>query len=68
MNLNAGCDLPLDAAICMNYLEAQGAKNIRRCPALTSCQIQVRIKHFTALPISASLSPSIFPLHLTAFS
>jgi hypothetical protein len=44
MNLNEGYGLPLDVAICMNYLEAQGAKNIRRCPALSSCQIQARIQ------------------------
>ena len=44
MNPNKGHGLPLEVAICMNYLEAQGAKNIRRCPALTSCQIQVRIQ------------------------
>jgi hypothetical protein len=44
MNLNEGYGLPLDVAICMNYIEAQGAKNIGWCPALTSCQIRARIQ------------------------
>jgi hypothetical protein len=68
MNLNEGYGLPLDVAIYMNYIEAQGAKNIRRCPALTSCQISGWSSTSRHFHILGSLSPSIFPFHLTAFS
>jgi len=68
MNQKEGYYLPLDVAIYTNYLEAQRAKTYDGARLLLVARFRLGFKHFTAVPISASLSPSIFPLHLTALS